>query len=127
MGFSIILKQDGDLRARRVPRRVQALKSDDAGRKREGREAYSDSDDEDDTPTPSQENDPYLMSLEERKEWRRKIKQVMDRKPDIEALVDTAEKKEKMQKLLSDYQLVVQEEDPNWPEDADGWGFSLGQ
>lgn len=67
------------------------------------------------------------MNLEERREWRRKIRQVMDKKPTIEEVVDTDEKKKKMQKLLNDYQLVVEEEDPNWPEDADGWGFSLDQ
>ncbi|KAL0341405.1 UNVERIFIED_CONTAM: Thioredoxin-like fold domain-containing protein MRL7L, chloroplastic [Sesamum radiatum] len=32
-----------------------------------------------------------------------------------------------MQKLLAEYPLVVEEEDPDWPEDADGWGFNLGQ
>lgn len=127
MKFSISRKQDGDLGLRRDPRRVHALKSDGAGRKRGDREADSDSDEEDDARPSLQENDPYQMSLEERKEWRRKIRQVMERKPDIEEVLDSDEKKEKMQKLLSDYQLVVEEEDPDWPEDADGWGFSLGQ
>ncbi|GAU12186.1 hypothetical protein TSUD_01530 [Trifolium subterraneum] len=51
----------------------------------------------------------------------------MDKKPDIQEVVDTDEKKKKMQKLINDYGLVVEEEDPNWPEDADGWGFSFGQ
>ncbi|RVW20617.1 Thioredoxin-like fold domain-containing protein MRL7L, chloroplastic [Vitis vinifera] len=32
-----------------------------------------------------------------------------------------------MQKLLADYPLVVEEDDPNWPEDADGRGFNLDQ
>ncbi|XP_004497261.1 thioredoxin-like fold domain-containing protein MRL7L, chloroplastic [Cicer arietinum] len=108
--------------------RVQALKSDGAGWNRRGKEPYSDSDDDDDdASSPSKENDPYVMNLEERREWRRKIRQVMDKKPTIEEVVDTDEKKKKMQKLLNDYQLVVEEEDPNWPEDADGWGFSLDQ
>jgi CRISPR/Cas system-associated endonuclease/helicase Cas3 len=112
--------------------RVQVLKSDDgaAGSKRRGRESQSDSDDsddEDDSPSPSKENDPYAMNPEERQEWRRKIRQVMDKKPDIKEVVDSDEKKKKMQKLINDYQLVVEEEDPNWPEDADGWGFSFGQ
>jgi CRISPR/Cas system-associated endonuclease/helicase Cas3 len=105
--------------------RVQALNS-----KRRGRESHSDSDDsddEDDSPSPSKENDPYAMNPEERQEWRRKIRQVMDKKPDIQEVVDSDEKKKKMQKLINDYQLVVEEEDPNWPEDADGWGFSFGQ
>ncbi|KAI5401829.1 thioredoxin-like fold domain-containing protein MRL7L, chloroplastic isoform X1 [Lathyrus oleraceus] len=110
--------------------RVQALKSDGTNSKRKGREPYSDSDsddDEDDAPSSSKENDPYAMNLEERQEWRRKIRQVMDKKPDIQEVADTEEKKKKMQKLINDYQLVVEEEDPNWPQDADGWGFSLGQ
>lgn len=127
MDFCISLKQCGP-RARRVA--VEALKSDGGGGKRGGREAYSDSDsdDEDDAPPPkSQQNDPYVMSLEERQEWRRKIRQVMDKKPDVQEVLDSEEKKNKMQKLLKDYQLVVEEEDPDWPEDADGWGFSLGQ
>jgi len=98
--------------------RVQALKSDGSGWKKRGK------DDEDESP---KENDPYVMTLEERQEWRRKIRQVMDKKPQVEEVVDTEEKKKKMQKLISDYQLVVEEEDPNWPQDADGWGFSLGQ
>ncbi|XP_045808818.1 thioredoxin-like fold domain-containing protein MRL7L, chloroplastic [Trifolium pratense] len=111
--------------------RVQVLKSDGAGSNRRGRERYSDSDsddeDEDDAPSPSKENDPYAMNLEERQEWRRKIRQVMDKKPDIQEVVDNDEKKKKMEKLINDYGLVVEEEDPNWPEDADGWGFSFGQ
>ena len=32
-----------------------------------------------------------------------------------------------MQKLLADYPLVVEEDDPNWPEDADGRWFNLDQ
>ncbi|XP_058758028.1 thioredoxin-like fold domain-containing protein MRL7L, chloroplastic [Vicia villosa] len=112
--------------------RLQALKSDGTNSKRRGREPYSDSDsddddDEDDVSSSSKQNDPYAMSLEERQEWRRKIRQVMDKKPDIQEVEDTDEKKKKMQKLINDYQLVVEEEDPNWPQDADGWGFSLGQ
>ncbi|MED6119600.1 Thioredoxin-like fold domain-containing protein mrl7l, chloroplastic [Stylosanthes scabra] len=116
----------GDPKVIRVPRRVQALKSDDADRKR-WREASSDSDDEEDSPPSFDQNDPYSMSLEERLEWRRKIREVMDRKPEVQEELDPAEKKRKMEKLLNDYQLVVEEEDPDWPEDADGWGFNLGQ
>ena len=73
------------------------------------------------------ENDPYCMSLEERQEWRRKIREVIDMKPDIQEELDPVEKKKKLKKLLNDYPLVVEEDDPDWPEDADGWGFSLGQ
>lgn len=109
--------------------RVQALKSDGSDWKKRGKESYSDSDDSDDEDEDeaAKENDPYVMSLEERQEWRRKIRQVMDKKPEVQEIVDTEEKKKKMQKLINDYQLVVEEEDPNWPQDADGWGFSLGQ
>lgn len=107
--------------------RVQSLKSDGSGWKRRGKESYSDSDDSDDEDEAPKQNDPYVMTLEERQEWRRKIRQVMDKKPQVQEVVDTEEKKKKMQKLINDYQLVVEEEDPNWPQDADGWGFSLGQ
>lgn len=92
--------------------------------KNEG-EAFSDTDEEDEPPS-KKVNDPYLMDAEERREWRRKIREVIDRNPNVEE-VDAAEKRKKMQKLLADYPLVVEEDDPNWPEDADGWGFSLGQ
>lgn len=72
--------------------------------------------------------DPYLMDEDERKEWRQKIREVMSRIPDdAEDETDMLEKRKKMQKLLEDYPLVVEEEDPDWPVDADGWGFSLGQ
>ncbi|CAK8574281.1 unnamed protein product [Lathyrus sativus] len=111
--------------------RVQALQSDGTNSKRKGREPYSDSDsdddDEDDAPSSSKGNDPYAMSLEERREWRRKIRQVMEKNTDIQEVVDPDEKKKKMEKLINDYQLVVEEEDPDWPQDADGWGFNLGQ
>ncbi|KAK7280662.1 hypothetical protein RJT34_25728 [Clitoria ternatea] len=121
---------DGDARAIRVPSRIQALKSGGAGRKRR-REASSDTDDDDDddddvTP-PFDKNDPFLMSPEERLEWRTKIRQVLDMKPEIQEELDPVVKKEKLQKLLKDYPLVVEEEDPDWPEDADGWGFSMSQ
>lgn len=67
------------------------------------------------------------MNDNERKEWRRKIREVIDRTPDVEEEIDLLEKRKKMQKLLAEYPLVVDEEDPDWPEDADGWGFNLGQ
>ncbi|QCE08764.1 hypothetical protein DEO72_LG9g3794 [Vigna unguiculata] len=65
------------------------------------------------------------MSLEERLEWRRAIRQVLDKEPNVEEELEPEEKKKKLQKLMDDYSLVVDEDDPNWPEDADGWGFSL--
>lgn len=67
------------------------------------------------------------MDPEERREWRRKIEEVISKYPDVEEQLDDDEKKIKMQKLLDDYPLVVEEDDPDWPEDADGWGFNLGQ
>ncbi|KAI3963378.1 hypothetical protein MKW98_022800 [Papaver atlanticum] len=78
-------------------------------------------DDEDD------EEGPSLMNDEERREWRRKIRQVIDNNPEVEEEDDPIEKTKKMEKLLANYPLVVEEEDPSWPEDADGWGFNLGQ
>lgn len=68
-----------------------------------------------------------LMDDEERREWRKTIRDVIDKYPDIEEEIDPEEKRMKMQKLLKDYPLVVDEDDPDWPEDADGWGFNLDQ
>ncbi|RZC79814.1 hypothetical protein C5167_042391 [Papaver somniferum] len=73
------------------------------------------------------EEGPSLMNDEERREWRRKIRQVIDNNPEVEEEDDPIEKTKKMEKLLANYPLVVEEEDPSWPEDADGWGFNLGQ
>ncbi|XP_052171853.1 thioredoxin-like fold domain-containing protein MRL7L, chloroplastic [Diospyros lotus] len=72
---------------------------------------------------------PLLMDEEERREWRSKIRQVIDMNPNVQEEVDPVERQNKLRKLLADYPLVVEEEDPDWPEDAaaDGWGFSLGQ
>uniref|UniRef100_J3M785 Thioredoxin domain-containing protein n=2 Tax=Oryza brachyantha TaxID=4533 RepID=J3M785_ORYBR len=68
------------------------------------------------------------MTDEQRRTLRRKIREMMDRVPETRELTDPAERKAKMLELLTKYQLVVEEEDPNWPEDADdGNGFSLGQ
>lgn len=85
-----------------------------------------DSDEEDDASS-ADKRDPDVMDVEERWEWREKIKEVIDRNPNVEEEVDNMERKRKMQKLLADYPLVVEEEDPDWPDDADGWGFNLGQ
>lgn len=73
------------------------------------------------------QNDFLDMDDEERLEWRKKIREVINRNPDVEEEMDPIEKRKKLQKLLADYPLVVEEDDPNWPEDADGWGFNLGQ
>ncbi|XP_047334722.1 thioredoxin-like fold domain-containing protein MRL7L, chloroplastic [Impatiens glandulifera] len=74
-----------------------------------------------------EENDPFNMDEDERQEWRRKIREVIDRSPDVDEEIDPAEKMKKMQQLLANYPLVVDEEDPDWPEDADGRGFNLDQ
>uniref|UniRef100_A0ACD5U405 Uncharacterized protein n=1 Tax=Avena sativa TaxID=4498 RepID=A0ACD5U405_AVESA len=80
----------------------------------------SDSDNDEDEPPP--------MTDQERKILRRKIREMMDRMPETRELTDPDEKKAKMRELLAKYELVVEEEDPEWPEDAeDGMGFGLGQ
>ncbi|XP_028770369.1 thioredoxin-like fold domain-containing protein MRL7L, chloroplastic [Neltuma alba] len=110
----------------RISKRIEALKSSDASWKKK-QEDFSDSDDETDAQPALEENDPYLMNLEERQEWRQKIREVISMYPNVKEEVDPVEKKEKLQKLLKDYPLVLEEDDPDWPEDADGWGFNLGQ
>ncbi|KAL7123688.1 hypothetical protein ACP275_01G122600 [Erythranthe tilingii] len=86
-----------------------------------------DDDDEEENSSGNKNEDSFVMNPEERKEWRRKIREVIDKAPDIEEEIDLVEKRKKMQNLLAQYPLVVDEEDPDWPEDADGWGFNLGQ
>ncbi|KAF5179743.1 Thioredoxin-like fold domain-containing protein mrl7l protein [Thalictrum thalictroides] len=73
------------------------------------------------------EDDFKVMDEEERREWRKKIREVIDKNSDVDEVTDPIERKKKMEHLLSEYPLVVDEEDPDWPEDADGWGFNLGQ
>ncbi|CAL1409309.1 unnamed protein product [Linum trigynum] len=114
----------------RASKPVESLNSG-GGKKREGAEC-SDSDgdddeDDDDSTRRAKANDPYAMNPEERREWRKKIREVLAKHPDKELQFNAEEKRAKMEKLLADYPLVVDEEDPDWPEDADGWGFSLGQ
>ncbi|KAJ6366678.1 hypothetical protein OIU77_003124 [Salix suchowensis] len=113
----------------RASRRDERVLSDDGKKKR--REEFSDSDDDDDdySSKKGKVNDPYLMDAEERREWRMKIREVMKKYPDVDedAELDSEEKKMKMEKLLSDYPLIVDEDDPDWPEDADGRGFGLDQ
>ncbi|KAJ8755178.1 hypothetical protein K2173_018976 [Erythroxylum novogranatense] len=111
----------------RASKTVQNQKSDDG--KRRQYEDSSDSDDDGDNYSAKKDNknDPNYIDLEERREWRRAIRDVLKKHPDPEEELDPEEKKIKMQKLLEDYALVVEEDDPDWPEDADGWGFNLGQ
>jgi len=68
------------------------------------------------------------MTDEERRTLRRKIREMMDRVPETAELTDPEERRAKMRELLTKYELVIEEEDLDWPEDAeDGMGFSLGQ
>lgn len=93
-------------------------------------ESDSEDDDEEDEvkKDTSDKRSASLDDPEERREWRKKIREVIDSHPDVEEEeIDMVEKRRKMQKLLADYPLVVNEEDPDWPEDADGWGFSFNQ
>ncbi|XP_061989410.1 thioredoxin-like fold domain-containing protein MRL7L, chloroplastic [Rosa rugosa] len=74
--------------------------------------------------------DPYLMDSDERREWREKIRRVLDKNPDVEEEeeeLDPTDRTRKVQELLANYPLVVDEDDPEWPDDADGRGFKLDQ
>ncbi|CAB4288938.1 unnamed protein product [Prunus armeniaca] len=96
-------------------------------KKRESRfKPFNDSDEEDE-PCLGDKDDPYLMGSEERREWRNKIRQVLDTNPDVEEELDPIERTKKVQQLLANYPLVVEEDDPEWPDDADGRGFKLDQ
>ncbi|XVF07105.1 hypothetical protein REPUB_Repub06bG0109800 [Reevesia pubescens] len=102
------------------------------GKKFMGQElSDSDDDEEKDDDNSSREkgqmDDSYHFEADERREWRAKIREVVNKHPGIQEELDPVEKLNKMQKLLADYPLVVDEYDPNWPEDADGWGFNLDQ
>lgn len=83
--------------------------------------------DSSDSDSEGENDDAPIMSDEERREWRSKSRQVIDGNPDVEEEMDPVLKRRMMQKLLADYPLVVEEDDPNWPEDADGRGFNLDQ
>lgn len=113
----------------RASRRDERVLSDDGKKKR--REEFSESDDDDDdySSIKGKVNDPYLMDAEERREWRMKIREVMKKHPDVDEdeELDSEEKRMRMEKLLADYPLIVDEDDPDWPEDADGRGFGLDQ
>lgn len=73
------------------------------------------------------DDDDYEMDEDDRKEFRKRIRQMIEMNPEVKEEFDPEEKRKKMQKLLADYPLVVDEEDPDWPEDADGWGFNFSQ
>ncbi|KAK8946888.1 hypothetical protein KSP39_PZI006612 [Platanthera zijinensis] len=72
-------------------------------------------------------NDPYLMTEEERLDMRRKIREVINMNPIVQEERDPVQHKIMMQKLLADYPLVVEEDDPDWTDDADGRGFKFDQ
>ena len=57
------------------------------------RERASSESDEEDEPPSGKGDDPHLMDAEERHEWRRKIREVIDRTPDVEEEVDLVEKR----------------------------------
>lgn len=99
--------------------KIEELLSLGGGQEEEGDESSGSEEDGND--------DSFAMDEDERKEWRRKIREVVDRIPEVEEETDLVEKRKKMQKLLAEYPLVVEEDDPDWPEDADGWGFNLDQ
>ncbi|XP_068333703.1 thioredoxin-like fold domain-containing protein MRL7L, chloroplastic [Pyrus communis] len=86
-----------------------------------------DSSDDDDEPSSGIKDDPYFMGSQERREWRNTIRRVLDTNPDVKEELDPSERTKKVQQLLANYPLVVEEEDPEWPEDADGRGFKLDQ
>ncbi|KAI3499846.1 hypothetical protein L1887_35660 [Cichorium endivia] len=87
-------------------------------------------DDKEKESTKSTKNDDddsdFEMDEDERKEFRKKIRQIIEMNPEVKD-VDPEEKKKMMEKLLSDYPLVVDEEDPDWPEDSEGRGFNFSQ
>ncbi|KAI3731095.1 hypothetical protein L1987_62278 [Smallanthus sonchifolius] len=73
------------------------------------------------------DDDDFEMDEDDRKEFRKMIRQTLEMNPEVKEEVDPEEKRKMMQKLLADYPLVVDEDDPDWPEDADGWGFNFSQ
>lgn len=93
----------------------EILDCDDDKKKESTKSTKNDDDDSD-----------FEMDEDERKEFRKKIRQIIEMNPEVKD-VDPEEKKKMMEKLLSDYPLVVDEEDPDWPEDAEGRGFNFSQ
>ncbi|KAL4582891.1 hypothetical protein LXL04_007452 [Taraxacum kok-saghyz] len=102
--------------------KVEILDCDDDKKKESPKSSKKDDDDEDDD-----DDSDFEMDEEEREEFRKKIRQMIAMNPEVKGVDDPEEKKKMMEKLLSDYPLVVDEEDPDWPEDADGRGFNFSQ
>nr|XP_043617093.1 thioredoxin-like fold domain-containing protein MRL7L, chloroplastic [Erigeron canadensis] len=114
--------QDGRLRTSLRASNVEVLDVNDDENKRVKNSNENDLIDDNDD-----DDSDFEMDEDERKDFRKKIRQMIEMNPEIEAEVDPEEKRKKMQKLLADYPLVVDEDDPDWPEDADGWGFNFSQ
>lgn len=96
--------------------KVEEIVDCDDDKKKESTKSTKNDDDDSD----------FEMDEDERKEFRKKIRQIIEMNPEVKD-VDPEEKKKMMEKLLSDYPLVVDEEDPDWPEDAEGRGFNFSQ
>lgn len=107
--------------------KVELLDCDDEKERVEKSNKSDQSDDDDDDDGDGDGDGDFEMDEDERKELRKKIRQIVEMNPEVKEEVDPEERKKKMQKLLTDYSLVVDEEDPDWPEDADGWGFNFSQ
>ncbi|KAL7606064.1 hypothetical protein Lser_V15G19385 [Lactuca serriola] len=112
---SMFLTERSFLRASKV----EILDCDDDKKKESTKSSKIDDDDDDD-------DSDFEMDEDERIEFRKKIRQMIEMNPEVKD-VDPEEKKKMMEKLLSDYPLVVDEEDPDWPEDAEGRGFNFSQ
>ncbi|KAJ0034377.1 hypothetical protein Pint_26464 [Pistacia integerrima] len=82
---------------------------------RKGGGESSDADDDDDSLMKNNVDDGPFMDPEERLEWRRKIREVIDRCLAVKEEIDPIEMKKKLEKLLADDPLVVEEDDPDWP------------
>ncbi|KAG7017170.1 Thioredoxin-like fold domain-containing protein MRL7L, chloroplastic [Cucurbita argyrosperma subsp. argyrosperma] len=89
---------------RRAYKTAGSLWSGD-GKKKKG-QADTDSAEEDDSSSAEQQ-DLEPMDVEERREWREKIREVIDMNPDVEEEMDIMERRRKMQKLLADYPLIL--------------------
>lgn len=131
---SSLKKCSTELQASPRPTEEVAPGDGDEQRRKTHKFNYDDDDDDEDGPHESYSsrranaaNDPFLMSDEERREWRMKIREVLDSAPDVEEEMDPVEKRKRMEKLLASYPLVVDEDDPDWPDDADGWGFNFNR
>ncbi|KAK8706813.1 hypothetical protein V6N13_057889 [Hibiscus sabdariffa] len=92
-----------------------------------GQELSDSSDDDESSVKKGQIDDSYRFDADERRQWRAKIIEVISKHPEVEQEIDPVDKLNKMQKLLAGYPFVVDEADLDWPEDADGEGFNLGQ